>query len=80
MVPNGYDSANEYRRKSSRRSTRNNDDVKRLAEQITSKYDKYMNGESNVGYENESKPFAKKKYYDGYETNNYEPRPYESKP
>ena len=51
---------NDYSRKSSRRSTRNNEDAKRIADKISDKYDKYMNESSASS----GKPFAKKSYYD----------------
>lgn len=50
------------KRKSSRRNTKNVDEAKRLADQISSKYDKYMGGNDTPSNYEIDRPFAKKSY------------------
>jgi hypothetical protein len=58
---NGLLSSSQVQRKSSRRSSKQVEEAKRLAEKISSKYDQYMSSETSSNFEIE-KPFAKKSY------------------
>ena len=68
---NGLLSSSQVQRKSSRRSSKQVEEAKRLAEKISSKYDQYMSSDTSSNFEID-KPFAKKSYthiYDAYDNN-----------
>ncbi len=69
-------SSSQVQRKSSRRSSKQVEEAKRLTEKISNKYDQYMSSDTSSNFEID-KPFAKKSYthinetYDNNENHAY---------